>query len=117
MPQEAINTVYLAADVFMAIYPDDLIPHPATFYQAMAAGNAIVATPFKAALAHLPSHAGRIIYSRDPAEVSKNILALISQSRALSEMQRSMWRTSLNMSWEHSGGAMLKAILHDVAIR
>ena len=105
--QEAISTVYMAADVYMAIYPEDLIPHPATFYQAMAAGIAVVATPFKAALAHLPSHAGRIVYSRDPAVIAKNMLALTGSSGALKDMQHSTWRASRNSSWAHAGSALL----------
>ena len=109
--QEALKTVLTAADIYMAISPEDLIPHPATFYEAMANGCAVIATPFKAALAHMPSNAGRLLWDRAAHVVSRELLALVDAPELLDHMQQSAWNASRGLTWQHAGQAFLEIML------
>ena len=95
----------------MAIYPEDLFPHPATFYDAMANGCAIVATPFKAALAHMPSSAGRLLWDRAADVVSRQLVSLVDVPGLLDGMQRTAYDASRNTSWQHAGKSFLSIML------
>jgi hypothetical protein len=91
----------------MAIYPEDLFPHPATFYDAMANGCALIATPFKAALAHMPSSAGRLLWDRGAGGVGASLLSLAD----LDSMQRKAWNASQALSWQHAAQSFLNIML------
>ena len=109
-PQEAVNTVFSAADVFAAIYPEDLFPHPATFYQAMASGCAVLATPFKAALAHLPSNAGTLVWDRSPEVLARQLLATVAVPELVAEMQHAAWKASVEFSWARAADKLLRDV-------
>ncbi|EFN51448.1 hypothetical protein CHLNCDRAFT_140179 [Chlorella variabilis] len=64
--ETAMHALFSAADIYIGLYPEDLFPHPATFYEALAHGCAVLATPLKAALAHLPDDAGRLLWKGLP---------------------------------------------------
>lgn len=86
--------MFTAADIYMAIYPEDLHPHPATFYEAMANDCAVIAMPFKAALAHMPSSAGRLLWDTSAHAVSRELLGLADSPELLDRMQHSAWSES-----------------------
>ena len=106
--QRAVQTILAAADVFVAVYPPDLIPHPATFYQALASGCAMLATPSKAVLAHMPRPAGSILWDTSPQSIQKQILQLTADPVRLKEAQLAAWRGSAAHSWSNAAEAVLR---------
>ncbi|KAL4855480.1 Initiation-specific alpha-1 [Chlorella vulgaris] len=111
MNAEALETVLQAADIYLAIYPDDLFPHPATFYEAMAHGCALLATPFTAALSYMPADAGHVLWDRSSDGISRHLLNILQHTTALKTMQMSAWRASQNMTWNHASRALLRDVL------
>jgi glycosyltransferase involved in cell wall biosynthesis len=109
--QEALETVLQAADIYLAIYPDDLFPHPATFYEAMAHGCALLATPFTAALSYMPADAGHVLWDRSSDGISRHLHNILQHTTALKTMQKSAWRASQNMTWNHASRALLRDVL------
>ncbi len=67
-----------AADIYIGLYPEDLFFHPSTFYEAMGHGCAVLATPLKAALAHLPDNTGRLLWNTAPDNVAEQLLDMIA---------------------------------------
>jgi hypothetical protein len=109
--QDAYLTVLQAADIYLAMYPEDLLPHPATFYDALANGCAMLTTSSKAALSHLPQDAGRITWSTAPELVSREMFAMLDNPVVLAGMQTAAWQASRSFSWQRSAYSLLGAVL------
>ena len=93
----------------MVIYPEDLFPHPATFYDAMANGCAIVATPFKAAVQRwTPAlHRAADVVSRQLVSL---VWSLVDVQGLLDGMQRAAHDASRNTSRQHAGQSFFSII-------
>lgn len=105
-----MHALFSAADIYIGLYPEDLFPHPATFYEALAHGCAVLATPLKAALAHLPDDAGRLLWSTAPEDVGQQLLDMMAWPERLAAMQHSAWRASQSMTWHHAASLFLDRI-------
>lgn len=115
--QEAFHAVLQAADIYVAIYPEDLFPHPATFYDALSHGCALLATPFKAAIGHMPRDAGKLAWSTAPDDISRQLGDMLDSERdVLASMQQAAWRESHRYSWQRSAQAMLQDVLSSVVV-
>lgn len=104
LTQQGWMDLWAAADVAVMLYPEDLISHPATFTEALAAGVVPVATPFAAALAMTSEASAVLVWERDPIHVAAGLSSVLNLSdEELLVMQRAAWKAAQGATWRRVG--------------
>jgi glycosyltransferase involved in cell wall biosynthesis len=91
---------YLAeTDIFVAPYLDHTRMTSGALSYAAGAGKAVVSTPFLHALELLTHGRGRLVPSRSADALAGNVLDLLANERATSEMRRRLYKHTRGMVW------------------
>jgi hypothetical protein len=112
LTEEGWRDLWLAADIAMLVYAEDLNPHPATYYEALASGAIPVTTPFAAALAEEHGRSTVLTWDRDPdivAAAIKSVLMLNASS--LEKTREDSWKAVQNSSWNDFGSILSEKII------
>lgn len=109
---EGWKDLWAAADVAIMLYPEDIIPHPGTFSQALTAGVVPVVTPFAAAISAASESSAVLVWDRDPVHVAAGLEAVLKLSdEKLLEMQRNAWNVGQKIVWEKIGADFVSKAL------
>ncbi len=112
LTQEGWKDLWAAADVSIMLYPEDIIPHPGTYSQALAAGVVPVTTPFAAAMSTASESSAVLVWERDPVHVAAGLEAVLKLSdEKLLEMQKNAWRVGQKISWEKVGADFVSRVV------
>jgi glycosyltransferase involved in cell wall biosynthesis len=86
-------------DVFVAPYLDHSRMTSGALSYAAGAGKAVVATPFHHAVELLGHGRGRLVPSRSPDALAGNVIDLLANERATTEMRRRLYNYTRGMVW------------------
>jgi glycosyltransferase involved in cell wall biosynthesis len=109
---EGWKDLWAAADVAIMLYPEDIIPHPGTFSQALTAGVVPVVTPFAAAISLASESSAVLVWERDPVHVGAGLESVLKLSdEDLLKMQRNAWNVGRKIGWEKIGADFVSKVV------
>lgn len=112
LTEEGWTDLWLAADIAMLIYAEDLNPHPATYYEALSSGAIPITTPFAAALAEERGRSTVLTWDRDPDVVAAAIKSvLMSDALSVEKMREDAWKAVQDSRWKEFGYTLSKKVI------
>jgi glycosyltransferase involved in cell wall biosynthesis len=92
-----------ACDVYVAAYREGGTSSSGTLSMAMAAGRAVVATPFEHALQVLQPGRGVLVPFGDARALAKALLGLLGDAGSRARLGRAAWEFARRTTWEVVG--------------